>query len=179
MQDLGLGLRAADWPTERKKSGGQGHSPRQRSCCHPFRPRSASAGGIDAIRTSAGGNHLVGTSAGGNHLIGKKRPLATSWLPISAVFRRRFAIDVHLAACCEIERPAEPVSASAVDIVSLWRAFSPLYLSPLWTSGIARRTPTNMGFEAPGPRSNPQMRHFLCEQEVVRWLLVRAEPWPI
>ena len=38
--------------------------------------------------------------------------------------------DVHLAACCEIERPAEPVSASVVDIVSLWRAFLPLYLSP-------------------------------------------------
>ena len=68
---------------------------------------------------------------------------------------------------CEIERPAEPVSASVVDIVSLWRAFLPLYLGPLWTSEIARGDPLNLGFDPPGPQSNTPMWHFLWEQEVV------------
>ena len=83
------------------------------------------------------------------------------------MFRRRFATDVHLAACCEIERPAEPVSASVVDIVSLWRAFLPLYLGPLWTSEIARGDPLNLGFDPPGPQGDPPMTDFLYRQEVV------------
>ena len=74
----------------------------------------------------------IGTSAGGSHLVGEQRPLGTFSLPISAVFRRRFATDVQLAGFRQIERPAEPVSAGVMDIVTLWRAFLPLYLGSLW-----------------------------------------------
>ena len=93
-------------------------------------------------------------------------------MPISAVFRRCFATDVQLAACCEIERPAEPLSTSVVDMVTLWRAFLPLYLGPLWTSEIARGDPLNLGFDPPGSRGNPPMRHFLYRQEVVYFIVV-------
>ena len=73
----------------------------------------------------------IGTSAGRSHLVGDQRPLGTSSLPISAVFRRRFATNVQVAACREIERPAEPVcSASVVDIVAL-QSLLPLYSGPL------------------------------------------------
>ena len=88
-------------------------------------------------------------------------------MPISAVFRRRFATDVQLAGFRQIERPAEPVSAGVMDIVTLWRAFLPLYLGPLWTSEIARGDPLNLGFDPPGSRGDPPIRDFLWEQEVV------------
>ena len=70
-----------------------------------------------------------------------------------------------------MRRPAELVAvtfALQLYIASLCRAFLPLYLGPLWASEIARRTPTNMGFDPPGPQSNPPIRDFLWEQEVVQ-----------
>ena len=69
----------------------------------------------------------IGTSAGGSHLIGEQRPLGTFSLPISAVFCRCFATDVQLAGFRQIERPAEPVSAGVMDIVTCGEPFCPFF----------------------------------------------------
>ena len=122
MQDIDLALRAADWPTERRNT--------EIRATYRVNEVTAINSGLEqqeGLEYGLEAHHIwtetaIGTSAGRSHLVGDQRPLGTSSLPISAVFRRRFATNVQVAACREIERPAEPVSASVVDIVALGRA---------------------------------------------------------
>ena len=131
MQDIDLALRAADWPTERRNT--------EIRTTYRVNEVTAINSGLEqqeGLEYGLEAHHIwtetaIGTSAGRSHLVGDQRPLGTSSLPISAVFRRRFATNVQVAACREIERPAEPVcSASVVDIVAL-QSLLPLYSGPL------------------------------------------------
>ena len=132
MQDIDLALRAADWPTERRNT--------EIRATYRVKEVTAIHSGLEqqeGLEYGLEAHHIwtetaIGTSAGGSHLVGEQRPLGTFSLPISAVFRRRFATDVQVAACHEIERPAEPVCASVVHIVALGQSlFAPLFGPPM------------------------------------------------
>ena len=126
------GTQSSRLANQEKKHADQGHLPR-----HEVTAIHSGLEQQEGLEYGLEAHHIwtetaIGTSAGGSHLVGEQRPLGTFSLPISAVFRRRFATDVQVAACHEIERPAEPVCASVVHIVALGQSlFAPLFGPPM------------------------------------------------
>ena len=107
------------------------------------------------------------TLPGGRELVSPKKPTRAgtpgSRPPSVVPWQRRE--DEPTSARCDGQ--LSRFASASLCIASLCRAFLPLYLGPLWASEIARRAPTSMGLEAPGPQSNPPTRDFLYRQEVV------------
>ena len=102
---------------------------------------------------------------------GEHRPLKTLFSRGTIASWRLFVMSLHpplfAIPATGFEGPAEPISFTFALIIVAEGNLEPLYIGPRWTSSIVPGGPLNMAFDPPGPQSNPPIRDFLWEQEVV------------